>query len=52
MKPIDYAILILLVVLVALPVRYAWQHRGTCGGCQGCAGCSRRDCQQKKEDEQ
>ncbi|MFR8229996.1 MULTISPECIES: FeoB-associated Cys-rich membrane protein [unclassified Anaeromassilibacillus] len=48
MNGIDFAILAIIFVLVVLAVRYAWNHRNSCGG--NCSGCSHsQSCQNLRD---
>lgn len=49
MKPIDYALLAVILILAVLAARYAWKRRGSsCGGECGSCPC-RNGCSQKKK---
>lgn len=46
----DWFLLLLIAVCIVLAVRYAWQHRGSCGGCSGCCDkCRKNSCTSRKE---
>ena len=41
----DWLLLLLIAVCAALAVRYAWRHKGSCGGCSGCCEkCGKNGC--------
>lgn len=47
----DWLLLLLIAVCVVLAVRYAWRHRGSCGGCSGCCKkCGKDGCASRKEE--
>ncbi|MCI9455408.1 MAG: FeoB-associated Cys-rich membrane protein [Oscillospiraceae bacterium] len=48
----DWVLLLIIAVCAALAIRYAWRHRGSCGGCGGrCEHCGKNGCAARKEGE-